>query len=432
MLRRLQRTLGPLRAGSGGPTAAAEGKVGYRLFAGHLLTVFGLALSNAFLAFMILWSAWRRRDLDWDWVGRMVLMVPAGIYIVFFVGSVASSLDPRHSSDELRDILSFATLFLAPVLVRGADAVRKLCDLLVGLGVVISVYGLVQYYFTDLGELHRRIVGPFSHVQTFSGILLILLLVTVARLTRDGRRRLWLWLALALILRTLMLTLTRGAWVAALVVLGGLILWASRRYPAYAGAAAIVLALVVATAPRQTAERIGSIFDLRDASNYDRLCMAEAALFMVQKSPLFGIGPEMVEERYPIYRHPTAPRVQVPHLHSTFLQRAAEQGLLGLGAYLWLTLAALVLAWRGLRRSREDPDADTSDLYLAALLVVVGFNVAGLFEDNWRDTEVRRLLLFFLALPLCLVPPGADSGGAQEAAGPQTASKATEPLEDTP
>lgn len=402
MLRRLQRLIsGPFQAAGdsdGEPPAAREG-VGFGLYAGHLLTVFGLALSNGIMGLMVLWAVWRRKNLRWEWPARMVLFVPTAVYLVFYVGSVASSLDPAHSAEELRDVLSFATIFLAPALVRGEQRVRRLCDMLVGLGIVVSLYGLAQFYFTDYGELHRRIIGPFSHVQTFSGILLILLLVTVARLTRDGKRAPWLWLALALQVWTLLLTLTRGAWVAAVVALAGFgLVRAGRRFPAYAIGAAMILAVMVASAPRQAAERISSIVDLRDSSNYDRLCMTEAALFMVQESPLFGIGPEMVKERYPIYRHPTAPRVQAPHLHSTYLQRAAEQGLLGLGAYLWLTLAAVYLAWSGLRRG----DPDLSDLYLASMLVIVGFGLAGFFEDNWRDTEVRRLLLFFLALPLCL------------------------------
>jgi O-antigen ligase len=53
---------------------------------------------------------------------------------------------------------------------------------------------------------------------------------------------------------------------------------------------------------------------------------------MVAERPLFGIGPDLVEARYPIYRHPTAPRYTVPHLHNDLLQLAAERGLPALAA----------------------------------------------------------------------------------------------------
>lgn len=399
---------GRLRGGflRGQKVRPGDPQVGRALFAGHLLTVFGLALSNALMGFAILWAAWKRRTLTWNWERRAALFVPAGLYVVFFAGSAVASVDRSTSLPELKDILSFATLFLAPALVRGERQTRRLVDLLVGLVALLALHGAAQYYSTDYGELHRRIPGLFSHVQTFSGVLLVGLLAAVARLTRDVRT-LWLWAALGMITWTLLLTLTRGPWVAALLTLLGFALVrvgrrrAGRRFPVWAAVGVVLVAILVASAPRLTAERMLSIVDLEDESNYDRLCMAEAALYMVAERPLFGLGQEMVEERYPIYRHPTAPRVRVPHLHSTYLQRAAEQGLLGLGSYLLLVFAALRLAWIGLKHGPRE----RSDLYLAAFLVIVGFHLAGLFEDNWRDTEVRRLLLFFMALPLCLSEP---------------------------
>ena len=36
------------------------------------------------------------------------------------------------------------------------------------------------------------------------------------------------------------------------------------------------------------------------------------------------------------------------------------------------------------------------------ILALFAFNVAGLFENNWGDTEVQRPVLFLLALPFCL------------------------------
>ena len=46
-----------------------------------------------------------------------------------------------------------------------------------------------------------------------------------------------------------------------------------------------------------------------------------------------------------------------------------------------------------------------ADLYLGGMLAVLAFNVAGLFENNWGDTEVQRVMLFVLAIPFCLSAP---------------------------
>lgn len=395
------------------PGPPAQRRVGWWLFAGHLLTVWGIALSNALMALMAIWCLLRRRLLGTpefttpatlahrpSWPRMAPLLIPVGLYSVFFLVSALTSVDRAVSLEQARDVLSFATVALAPLLVRGEQEVRHLLDLFLVMVVGLALHGIGQYYFTDYGTLHQRIIGLFSHYQTFAGVLLLGVLALAARLAVGGGWRQPLtWLALALTVWTLLLTLTRGAWVAALVivVVVGLVIARWRVVVAVFGALVIFFAFL---APDSWTERLTSIQDLRDVSNYDRLCMTEAAGYMISERPLFGIGPEVVKERYPIYRHPTAPRVTVPHLHSTFLQRAAEQGLVGLAAYLWIMLAAFVLAFRGFRR--EGRSGPRADLYLTVILVIVGFNVAGLFEDNWRDTEVRRLLLYFLAIPLCL------------------------------
>lgn len=371
------------------------------LFALHLLTVWGLALSNAFLGAMILGAIYFRHRLDWRWPATAPILVPLGCFSILYVAASFYSLDRPTSLSELGDLTSFATVLLAPVLAPGEAAVRKICRGLVAVICVFAAHGIWQYLFTDYGSLHRRIVGIFSHYQTFAGILLIGLLLVAAELaTGSGWRSPWRWAAFLLIFSALLLTLTRGAWVAAALTLGGLALWRARRLLTVYVLAAVTLGLfLVFLAPATWLERAESISDLQDVSNYDRLCMAEAGFYMISERPVFGVGPEAVKALYPIYRHPTAPRLNVPHLHNAILMRAVEQGLPSLLVYGWLMVAAIGLAWRSYRQGRAP------DLSLAALLVLVGFNIASLFEDNWRDTEVRRLLLFFMALPLCLAAP---------------------------
>jgi O-antigen ligase len=148
-------------------------------------------------------------------------------------------------------------------------------------------------------------------------------------------------------------------------------------------------------------ERFVSILDIHDVTNYDRLCMVEAGVRMVKERPIFGLGPQTVRARYPIYRQPTAPRLTVNHLHNSFVHMAAERGLASLGAYLWLMGASLILAFRSYRRQAAQ-GGDGAELYLATFLVLVAFNVAGVFEANWRDTELQRLALFMIGVPYLL------------------------------
>ncbi len=376
---------------------------GFGFFLGHLVTVWGIALSNVLLGLAILRTAARIRSLRWDWSRNYPLLLPLGLYTIFFVVSALTSLDPAISVPELKEIFSLATLPLALVLVRGERRVRQVFDGLIWMVGLLALHGIVQHYAGDYGTLDRRIEGLFSHYQTFSGILLLGDMLLVARLvTGNGYRRPLSWLILVLINWALLLTLTRGAWVALGAVLTLLVIARMRRFfIGYLLLAVFGAGVFFLAAPESWSQRMRSIVDLQDPSNYDRLCMADASFYMIAERPLFGIGPEMVEERYPIYRHPSAPRLTVPHLHNTFLQIAAEQGLLSLAAYLALTIAALRLAYRAFHDEGESR-GPRADLYLGVLLGMLGFNLAGLFEDNWRDTEVQRLALFLLAVPSCL------------------------------
>ena len=191
-----------------------------------------------------------------------------------------------------------------------------------------------------------------------------------------------------------------------------LLIFGRRRF-LLVGAAGAVLCLL-SLFPHQTVlDRMSSITDLSDAANYDRLCMVYAGWNMISERPLLGHGPRMVEELYPIYRHPTAPRHSVPHLHNSYLQLAAERGLPALLAMIVLIGVGLRRAWRDYRRE-GGRGGRRADLYVGIFCSLTGFIVAGLFEDNWNDTEVQRIVLFLLASTFCLEAGDSIGQGDEE------------------
>lgn len=382
-------------------------RVGFWLYALHLVTVWGLALSNGFLGLMGLWSLWSWRRLRGMWSDEFRIAAPLAFYALFLGVSVFTSKDPAASAPELKELLSLATLPLGLLLVRTERSTRRIVELIVVMTALLGFVGIVQFVLTDAGPLENRIRGPFSHYMTFSGVLLVggfLLLSEI--ITRSKRRRPLDWLMLTTIFVAILLTLTRGVWIATAVTgFFALVSFAPKSVKLYLGGGAAAVLLIFLAIPGPWAERMRSMADPRDVSTYDRLCMAEAGLTMIKERPLFGIGPRMVKELYPIYRNPTAPRRTVGHLHNTFIDHAAERGLMSLAAYGWLMVLSGWAALRGYRRGRA------ADLNLGVLLVIVAFNIAGLFEANWRDTEVQRLLLFLLAVPFILERGEDESAG---------------------
>jgi len=355
------------------------------------------------------WTA-RRRWLERRETLRRAapLLVALAVYLSFLGVSVLFSVDPAISWAAQSELFNLTPLPLALLLVRGERDVRRIVDGLVIVGGVVAVYALVASPgslgdWERLVDLNQRIRGPFSHYMTLAGFLLVCdLLLIAGMLYGKGWKSPWRWGLLLLLNVTLLVNQSRNAWVA-LALVGTALLLARR--PRLVLAYAPLAVLVVILAPTPLLDRIASVADPGDSSNYDRLCMLEAGAHMVAQRPVTGIGPEMVEEMYPIYRPPTAPRYQRPHLHNSFLQLAAERGLPSLAAYLGLMGFVLTAAWRGCRRA----GGSQLDLHVAVLAVLVAFNLAGLFENNWGDTEVQRVVLFVMAVPWCLARPRTPS-----------------------
>lgn len=377
---------------------------GFWLYAGQIWSIFGIALSNSLLGLTFLaspfvgkgrWSqAWRR--------ARPLLLV-LGAYVVLFTISLLSSIDLDRSFRALSVPFNLLPLPLALILVHGETQVRRLINGMIIVATGSGVLGLGQL-LTGYGGLDHRIRGSFSHYMTFSGVLLVADLLLIAQLATGhgsrGWRTSWRWVALAVINVALIGTYTRSAWVGLAVAATFLVLVRSPRWLMAYPVIAVLFALL---APRPVIDRVCSIIDLQNPSNIDRVSMAEAGAAMIADHPLTGIGPDMVEEEYRNYRVPTAVRAEVPHLHNVFIQLAAERGLPELAAFLALMLLVAGTAWR--RFVREGGFAGPrADLLVGVVLALVAFNVAGLFEDNWGDTEVQRCVLFLLAVPWCLEP----------------------------
>ena len=206
----------------------------------------------------------------------------------------------------------------------------------------------------------------------------------------------------------MLLTFTRGAYVGMVVAL---LVYLSVRRPWGLLLLAPALLAVFFLAPREIRGRIRSITDLSDPTNRDRIAMAHAGGRIVAQHPLFGLGPDMVEPYYPLYRDPDALHWRVPHLHNNVVQIAAANGLFAAAAYLALVGLFLARAIVLLRRERRP---ERSAIWSGVLLAGAALTVAGLFEYNFGDTEVEMATLLIFAVPFAGAAAGSSPGSALE------------------
>jgi O-antigen ligase len=268
---------------------------------------------------------------------------------------------------------------------------------------VSAFVGIVQYGVLQWDNLGQRPQGALGHYMTYSGVLMLTAVATVARLLFDRRDRVWPAIVLPALLVALVLTFTRSAWVGVSLAMALLFLLKDFRL---IGALPVLVAVFVALAPAQVTERFYSMFDLKDPTSRDRVAMVREGIRMIDADPLTGMGPNMVERVYVRFRDTEAVERVNPHLHNVPMQIAAERGLPALGAWLWFVGSA-VAGLAGLWRQKRQPL-----LAATALGAIAAMAFAGMFEHNFGDSEFLMLFLALLTLPFAAESVRSDSQAA--------------------
>jgi len=151
-------------------------------------------------------------------------------------------------------------------------------------------------------------------------------------------------------------------------------------------------------APPAVRSRVLSIVDLQDHSNRDRIYMVYSGCKIFQDRPWTGVGSnniaKVIAGNESRYRHPLAEKVN-PHLHNNFLQILAERGIFALASFI---LACFFIIWQ-LARLLKARSGEWRAITAGVLFAFVGFLVAGLFEYNFGDSEIKFILFYFLSLP---------------------------------
>ena len=369
---------------------------------------FSITLSESSLFLLALFWLWRLRTET----TRVTLAFPlAGPVLAVAAATLLSAVRSEHPAASLVDAKGLLLLAILYVLVDALPDVDAADRFLTGLFLLVTAHAGLSVIQVALCPrepvslpllarfFHRcdRAHGFFSIYMTLAGVLNLVLLATLPRFfAPPGERRRWMVPAWAVSALGLILTLTRGAWLGFLAGATALSLVLRRlsALVAIVGALLLTLLLFLPSGP------LGGRFrNLEDPTTMrERLYMWQSGLAIVRDHWLTGVGPGQVKAVYPRYARPEAVRKTTSHVHNTPLQIAAERGVLGLVAWLWLWLAFFVRGGRLLERLGP-AQAPERRLVAGSLAAVVGFLVAGLFEYNFGDSEVVMVAYAVMALP---------------------------------
>lgn len=315
---------------------------------------------------------------------------PLAIYAGVTLVSAGFSADPRASFIDSKQLVLF---LLVPIAYRFAGGTRgsRLLTVVITCAAASAVFGIIQYGILHFDQLGQRPQGTLGHYMTYSGLLMLVIAIALARVLFGRGERTWPALVIPALAVAVALTFTRNAMVG--VCAAAAVLFALKDFRLFA-LAPLVAAIFIAAAPGKIYQRFVSIFDLKDPTNRDRVAMLHIGERMVAAHPLTGVGPNMVQPLYAEYRGPDAVKTVNPHLHNVPLQIAAERGLPALAVWLWFMVALVRDLW-----TRFKSHDIQRPLAAAALACVVALVTAGMFEYNFGDSEVLMLFLIVVTLP---------------------------------
>jgi O-antigen ligase len=292
---------------------------------------------------------------------------------------------------------------------------RRCLALLVVLAVVFSIIGFVEYATKTIILNSKLVVANDLHTYfTVNSVffdpdifgrflaLVMVLLAVVLLYDRPPREQLVAGGALAVLWAGLVLTLSRSSLGALLVGMG--VLAALRWRPSRALVVAVAVIAVGAAAVALSPNTFGLNQGINGASS-GRGGLVSGGLSLFADRPIWGYGSGSFVTEY--QRHHRANASTLSASHTIPITIAAEQGLIGLLAYIALVVAALICLVRG---ARGDPTRSA----IAAAFAALVFHTM-LYADFLEDPITWTLLGVGVALASAPARPRAYLGAISSA-----------------
>ena len=308
----------------------------------------------------------RARDDEEDalpWLRRLRFAF-AAVLVLYALQSLYSTDLPQAVENTGFFYVPFALLFLLLLDVRWTRRVLLGClGLTVALALAFAAIGFVEFATGHLLITNAKVVEandlkPYFRVNSLFFdpniygrylALTMILLAAVLLWTRRRREVLLIGVALAVLWTGLVFSLSQSSFAALLL---GLAVLAALRWSPWpvlgaAGAAALAALAIVLFAPGALNVETDSEQAL-DRATSGRVDLIGGGLAMVADRPVWGFGSGAFAERYSERERVSSEQVAAAS-HTIPLTVTAEQGVVGLAAYLFLLVCALALIFGGLR-----------------------------------------------------------------------------------
>lgn len=245
------------------------------------------------------------------------------------------------------------------------------------------------------------IQGPFSSRNGFAGWLTIMipLVVSIIYIKKDNifglfqkqaRSHMYfrslIWILTGILIICMVLTYSRGALIAVQLSILFFAFFNKRKV------LLITMMLLVAlsfTSSYYIKRHIGSMGMI---AGFDRIGLWREALAVIEDFPLTGCGINTYAVVGPHYKISGGGGC---YPHNSYLQMAAESGLLGLGAFIWIIVILFRTSLANIDKVRDKPHGI---ILLGLLAGLFGFLVHSFVDVNIYTLQLCNLMWFTMAL----------------------------------
>ncbi len=391
----------------------ASGDLGRRIGLGSLyVLLFLLPFSKSAIELMFgglllgwvleRWDPRTRRRTLWLRAPSRPLLLALAAFLGVCVLSITMS---RHMPQSLKGLigkwLEYLLFFVFVADLGAQDGVGRRCAAVLSAGSVFVIVEAVWQEIFGRGlflgyrlMVYERITGPYENPIDLATYLMVIvpLLLALAVLQRRRLARAGLWILVGALLLCLGRTLAFGAWLS----FGAALAWLMWREPALRRPAFLTgIAILLAAGFVMLRRGNWFLISLSDVGTKDRIFMWQAALRMILDRPLLGHGINTFMANYLDYW--VGGEQQPRYAHNCYLQMAAETGVVGLAAFLWLLWLVFARMARALRASRGSGDR----VLLAGLAAgLVAFAIQAGYDTNFY--AMRQVAMFWVLAGLAV------------------------------
>jgi len=377
----------------------------------HMVTLIAVAS-------FLLDKTWHR---EWRWIRTPL----DGPILLLMVLSILSAIFSMHRDTSIWSIILLfnylAVFYLVIHTVRTRSQLRQLVYLIIGIGIFLSIFGMVKrfganpfpwWHYPELPYPPEWLSATYGNHNHMAGYLeMAIPLVFGLFLLGFGAGTVSFLVYLSLIMLTaLVLTLSRGGWISSIsgvffmsaALLNSRYFKRKKLYVTITGGFLIVGLMVLASSP--VVERVRTVMQKgEEASFHSRVVAWRGIVEMIGDYPLLGTGPGTFATIFTRYQPPGFSKRFI-NGHNDYLHFISEAGLPLIPIIIWMIVA---FYRRGFRKMKN-PSRLVRGLSLGAMTGITAILFHSFVDFN---LHIPANALLFSVLAALVVAPSPGHGG---------------------